>query len=68
VKTTLSAIRDGAAQRKLPFLLIGDNAMILLGFAGNTMDLDLLAPIARRSAWLDLMRDLRFRLYHCVHR
>ncbi len=42
--------------------------MILLGFAGNTMDLDLLAPIARRSAWLDLMRDLRFRLYHCVHR
>jgi len=38
--------------------------MILLGFARNTIDLDLLVPTARRSAWLDLMRDLRFRLYH----
>jgi hypothetical protein len=64
VKTTLSAIRDGAAQKKLPFLLIGGNAMILLGFPRNTIDLDLLVPMARRSAWLDLMRDLRFHLYH----
>jgi len=38
--------------------------MILLGFARNTIDLDLLVPMARRSAWLDLMRDLRFHLYH----
>jgi hypothetical protein len=64
VKTTLSAIRDGAAEKKLPFLLIGGNAMILLGFARNTIDLDLLVPAARRSAWLDLMQDLQFRLYH----
>ena len=64
MKTTLSAIRDGAAQKKLPFLLIGGNAMILLGFPRNTIDLDLLVPMARRSAWLDLMRDLRFHLYH----
>jgi len=64
VKSTLSAIRDSAAQKKLPFLLIGGNAMILLGFARNTIDLDLLVPMARRSAWLDVMRELRFRLYH----
>ena len=64
VKIALSAIRDGAAQKKLPFLLIRGNAMILLGFARNTIDLDLLVPVARRSAWLDLMQDLQFRLYH----
>jgi len=48
----------------LPSLLIGGNAVILLGFARNTIDVDLLVPVARRSAWLDLMRELQFRLYH----
>jgi len=54
----------GAALKNLPCLLIGGNAVILFGFARNTIDIDLLVPMARRSAWLDLMRELQFRLYH----
>ena len=38
--------------------------MILFGFARSTIDIDLLVPTRLRSAWLDLMRELGFRLYH----
>ena len=48
----------------MPCLLIGGNAVILLGFPRNTIDIDLLVPAASRSGWLDLMRDLQFRLFH----
>jgi hypothetical protein len=64
LETTLTAILDAARRKGLPSLLIGGNAVILLGFARNTIDVDLLVPVARRSAWLDLMRELQFRLYH----
>ncbi len=53
-----------AEERRLPFLLVGGNAVILLGFPRTTIDIDLLVPEGSRSAWLDLMRDMGMRLYH----
>ncbi|MDQ6623114.1 MAG: hypothetical protein M3Y86_06470 [Verrucomicrobiota bacterium] len=53
-----------AAQRGLPSLVIGANAVILLGYTRNTTDFDLLIPEEKRSEWLDLMRDLGFRFFH----
>lgn len=63
MEETLKRILALAEERGLPFLLIGGNAVILLGFARNTIDIDLLVPAARRSAWLDAMRNLGYRLY-----
>jgi hypothetical protein len=64
MQETLGRIVEVATSRRLPFLLIGGNAVILFGFARSTIDIDLLVPTRRRSAWLDLMRELGFRLYH----
>lgn len=60
----VAAILRLASERGLPSLLIGGNAIILLGYIRNTVDLDLLVPEATRSQWLDLVRDLGYRLYH----
>lgn len=53
-----------AAQRELPSLLIGANAVLLLGYLRNTIDLDLLVPEESRSEWLDLLRELGYRFFH----
>lgn len=60
----LSAILHAANERGLPSLLIGGNAMIILGYARNTIDLDLLLPEQDRSRWLDLLREFGYRLFH----
>jgi hypothetical protein len=64
MQQTLQRILDAAAARGLACLLIGGNALILLGYIRNTLDLDLLVESDRRSAWLDLMRELGYRLIH----
>jgi hypothetical protein len=64
MQETLRRIIELATSRNLPFLLIGGNAVILFGFARSTIDIDLLVPTRRRSAWLDLMRELGFGFYH----
>jgi hypothetical protein len=64
MKSTLSAVLSAASQRELPCLLIGGNAVILLGFSRMTIDIDLLVPAEKKSQWLDLMRELGFRLVH----
>ena len=64
MQETLRRIIEAAEARNLPFLLIGGHALILIGFARNTVDIDLLVPTFRRPAWLDLMRELGFRFYH----
>ena len=51
--------RAGAAS-----LIIGANAVILLGYIRNTTDLDFLIPEEKRSEWLDLLRELDFRFFH----
>ncbi len=59
----VTAILRLAAERGLPSLLIGGNAIILLGYIRNTVDLDLLVPESSRSRWLDLVRELGYRLF-----
>lgn len=53
-----------AAERRLPSLLIGANAIVLLGYIRNTIDLDLIVPEESRSQWLDLLGELGYRLFH----
>jgi hypothetical protein len=60
------AILRAASERGLPSLLIGANAVIMLGYIRNTVDLDLLVPETSRSDWLDLLRELGYRFFHGV--
>jgi hypothetical protein len=60
------AILRAASARGLPSLLIGGNAIILLGYIRNTVDLDLLVPEQSRSQWLDLLRELGYRFLHGI--
>lgn len=53
-----------AAERGLPSMLIGGNAVILLGYIRTTADLDLMIPASTRSRWLDLLRELGFRFFN----
>jgi hypothetical protein len=62
----VTALLRGASERGLESLLIGGNALILLGYIRNTVDLDLLLPEEARSQWLDLMRELGYRFLHGV--
>jgi len=64
MQQTLLKILQKAGERDLPCLLVGGNAVILFGFPRNTIDIDLLMPESSRSLWLDVMRELQFRLYH----
>jgi hypothetical protein len=66
VEKDVIAILRVANERGLPSLLIGGNAIILLGYIRNTVDLDLLVPEDSRSRWLDLMRELGYRFFHGV--
>lgn len=61
MKNTLRVLLSAAGGKDLPFLLIGGNAVVLLGFPRMTIDIDLLVPAEKRSQWLDLMRELGFR-------
>ncbi len=63
---TLRRILDAADLRGLRCLVIGGNALILLGYVRNTLDLDLLVEAERRSGWLDLMRELGYQIFHGV--
>lgn len=62
MQETLLRLIEAAAARGLQFLLIGGNAVIVLGYIRNTMDIDLLVEEAKRSHWLDLVRSLGFRI------
>ena len=64
METNTLAIFRAAAERSLPSLLIGGNAIILLGYLRNTVDLHLLIPAPARSRWLDLLRELGYRFYN----
>jgi hypothetical protein len=66
MEKAVTALLRGASKRGLDSLLIGGNALILLGYIRNTVDLDLLLPEEARSHWLDLMRELGYRLLHGV--
>lgn len=64
MEKAVTALLRAAASRGLESLLIGGNAVVLLGYIRNTIDLDLLVPEEARSQWLDLMREMRYRFLH----
>lgn len=66
MEKAVTTLLRGAAERGLESLLIGGNALILLGYIRNTVDLDLLVPEETRSRWLDLMRELGYRFLHGI--
>ena len=66
MKEEITAILRLASERGLPSLLIGGNAIVLLGHIRNTVDLDLLVPERSRSPWLDLLRELGYRFLHGI--
>jgi hypothetical protein len=66
MEKAITALLRSASCRGLECLLIGGNAVILLGYIRNTVDLDLLLPERARSQWLDLMSELGYRLLHGV--
>jgi hypothetical protein len=66
MEKAVTALLRCASERGLESLLIGGNAVILLGYIRNTVDLDLLLPEEERSRWLDLMRELGYRFLHGV--
>jgi hypothetical protein len=63
MEKAVRALLRAASERGLESLLIGGNAIILLGYIRNTVDLDLLLPEQARSQWLDLMRELGYRSF-----
>jgi hypothetical protein len=66
VEKDIVAVLRAANARGLSSLLIGGNAIILLGYIRNTVDLDLLLPERDRPRWLDLLRELGYRFFHGV--
>lgn len=64
MEETVVTILRASAERGLPRLLIGGNAVILLGFIRTTADFDLMVPVSARSRWVDLLRELGWKLYN----
>lgn len=62
--STLERIASIASDRGLDFVLIGGNAVILSGFARSTIDIDLMICTNTRSRWLDVVRDMNYRLFN----
>lgn len=62
--STLKRIADLASQHGLDFVLIGGNAVILSGFARSTVDIDLMICSTMRSRWLDVVREMDYRLFN----
>lgn len=58
---TLSAKMD---EQRLPALLIGGHAVIALGVARATYDVDLLIPRDAADAWKETLQLLGLKLYH----
>ena len=64
VEQDVVMVLKAAAERGLPSLLIGGNAVIALGYLRATNDLDLLVRETQRTQWLDLLGSLKFRFFH----
>ncbi len=50
-------------KRHLPFLIIGGHAINLYGFARETADVDFLICADNRTAWLELLTKLGYRVF-----
>jgi hypothetical protein len=61
---TLQTLVQAAREQKLPFLLVGGNAVILFGVSRMTMDIDFLITDVHRESWQTLMESHGYRLFH----
>jgi len=61
---TIERLAHIAQERGIDFVLIGGNAVILSGFARSTIDIDLMICTSHRSRWLDVMREIGYRLFN----
>jgi hypothetical protein len=66
LKNALSNLANLAAERGLPFLLVGGNAVILWGVPRFTRDIDFVITDEHRSAWHDLITSLGYKMFHKV--
>ncbi len=66
MKHVLVEICQRARERRLPFLLVGGNAVILLGIPRFTRDIDIMITDEHRDAWRQLIFDLGYRSYHAI--
>lgn len=64
MEEAVATILRSSAERGLPRILIGGNAVIMLGYLRTTADLDLMVPASTRSRWLELLRDLGWKFFH----
>jgi predicted nucleotidyltransferase len=60
----LAKITHSAAEAKLPFMVIGGNAVVAHGYPRQTQDVDFLVREIDRRAWDALMASLRYRAHH----
>jgi hypothetical protein len=67
VKHFLQTLVEAAQQKNLAFLVVGGNAVILLGVPRFTRDIDLLITDKDRDAWRQLVENLGYYLYHRAH-
>ncbi|NJK92203.1 MAG: hypothetical protein HC904_10460 [Blastochloris sp.] len=67
MKFFLQHLLRTAQDEGLPFLIVGGNALILLGVPRFTRDIDLLITDAYRQAWQNVMEKLGYQLFHRVH-
>jgi len=59
--SALGDIASRAAEKNLPFLLMGGHAVIAHGYHRNTFDLDLIIPRRDRDKWMELAGSLGYK-------
>ena len=64
MKTLLVTICRRAREGKLPFLLVGGNAVILHGVPRFTRDVDIMITDVHRQGWRDLIQSLGYQAYN----
>lgn len=66
MKYFLQKLLRSAQDGGLSYLIVGGNAVILLGVPRFTRDIDLLITDTHRQAWQSLMEKLGYQLFHRV--
>lgn len=61
--STLGRVGQAAAERGLPYLVVGGYAVMAHGFSRTTLDLDLLISRGSRQAWTELLAALGYQLW-----
>jgi len=62
--TTLATIAIRAAEKKLPFLVVGGHAVVAHGFPRSTFDIDLVVARDDQDRWKAVLQELGYVLLH----